>query len=228
MVVHKAHSLHKGVAGGGADEGPAPPFEILAQRRGFGSGGELSGLGMSQTVLPRGGLELNEICVERTIFSLHFNGTRSIIDGGENLPPMADNSGVLQKSGDIALAEAGDLLKIEIFKGLPEIFALPENGEPAKTSLESFQTDLFEEALIINNSPSPLFVMITNVVIMTFAPPAAGVAIGTEKETVIHNQEKLSFRSSERYWIASSTCSGSRVSELPRSAMVRATFKIRS
>lgn len=47
VVVDEAHGLHEGVGGGGADEGPAAFFEVLAEGGGLGGGGEALRLGPS-------------------------------------------------------------------------------------------------------------------------------------------------------------------------------------
>jgi hypothetical protein len=85
---------------------------------------------------------------------------------------MADDAGVAEEAGDVAVVEGGHLLRLESGEGLPEPVALPEDRQPGQTRLEPFQAELLVEADVVDHRPAPL-VVVVRLVVRRAARPGA-------------------------------------------------------
>ena len=86
---------------------------------------------------------------------------------------MADDGRIAHKPFNVARRKLRDTLELEIRESRAKAFPLAQDREPAQTGLESFETDLLEQASIVDNGKSPLMVMVGDVELVVAAPPAA-------------------------------------------------------
>jgi hypothetical protein len=69
---------------------------------------------------------------------------------------MAHDAGIAEQAGDVALAEAGDQLRVEVGEGLAEGLALVEDRQPAEAGLEALEAELLEQAPVVADRESPI------------------------------------------------------------------------
>lgn len=86
---------------------------------------------------------------------------------------MPYDPGVIHQALDIVFSEAGDFFEIETSERAAEILSFSQNGEPTQAGLESLEADLLEEAEVVGDFPSPLPVMILDIVVVSPRPEAA-------------------------------------------------------
>ena len=184
VIFNQAHSLHEGIARGGADKRPAAYFEILAKSDGFGGGREGLCLGPGDRRLPWPGLKLHKIGIEIAKLAEKIESAVGVVDGGEDLAAMADDAGVKNEAFDVGVAKLRNLIKIEVGKGRAEIVTLTKDGEPRKSGLKSLKAHFFEEAKIISHSPAPFRVVVANVLFIVTTPPTTNFTIDTSQETI--------------------------------------------
>src|SRR6185369_2412290 len=96
-----------------------------------------------------------------------------------DLPAMADDARILEQTFDVAPGETRDPVEIEVVEGCTEVLALGQNGAPAQSGLEAFQTQLLEQAMIVTDGETPFGVVIAEKLRRGGAPAAARLAIGT-------------------------------------------------
>jgi len=146
VIVDQAHRLHEGVGRGRAHKAPSPFFEIFAQ----GFGGRRLGNPDHGVIAEVDGtlgsfrLERPEITGQGAFFFHQFQSAAGIIDGTLDLLAVADDAGILQEYFYFTFTILCYLLEVKSGKSFPEVFPLPQNGEPAQTRLKTFQADLFE------------------------------------------------------------------------------------
>ena len=87
---------------------------------------------------------------------------------------MAHDARVREQTRDVLLGEARHPIDLEPGKHLAKRVALAEDGQPAEPGLKAFETDLFEEPVVVGDRPAPLLVVIPHVKGIGAAPPAAG------------------------------------------------------
>ena len=94
VIIHHPHSLHEGITDHGADKGEAPFLEFPAHHVGFpGAAGNL--LQALPAVLNGGAFyKAPQERIKRTIFFLDLDRAASILNGGLDLPPVSDDTGV--------------------------------------------------------------------------------------------------------------------------------------
>ena len=73
--------------------------------------------------------------------------------------------------------EIGDALEIEAVERLAEILALPEDGQPGQSRLETFEADLLEQPDVVADRPAPFVVVIVAVELVIAGPGAAQRAV---------------------------------------------------
>ena len=95
---------------------------------------------------------------------------------------MPDDVVVTEEAIDIAAAEPGDARNVEPGERPPERLALSQDGQPAQARLKSFQADLFEQAAVVDDGPSPFFVVVLEIQRIGSGPPAPDntVVMGNE------------------------------------------------
>lgn len=86
---------------------------------------------------------------------------------------MSNNARVLKKFVDVARMEFRNLAVIEILERLAKVFTFPQDRQPAKSGLESFQTDFFEQPTVVVNRISPFVIVVLHVIFVSSTPPAA-------------------------------------------------------
>jgi len=186
MVVDHAHRLHEGVDRGRAEKFPAAPLELPGELPGFGRGGEApEGLPIEAFRAALGiRLEAPQEGGQGSGLLDEGAGASRILQHRGDLASMADDAGIVQETGDLGLAPAGQDGEIEAGEGAPEILPLAENGPPAQPGLEPFETELLEQPPVVGHRPSPFPVVIGLVERIADAPETAAAAIGTDADAV--------------------------------------------
>jgi len=110
-----------------------------------------------------------------------------IVDGGVDLPAVADDAGVAEQAVDVGRPEPGDDPGVEVGEGAPEVVALAQDRQPRQTGLEALEADLLEQPVIVMDVPSPLVIVVGDVVGILPRPPAAGPAVRADDEAVAHH-----------------------------------------
>jgi len=100
-------------------------------------------------------------------------GTTRVIDRGFDLSAMTDDAGVAQQPIDVARAEARDMRDVESGECLPECLAFPQDREPTEARLKSFETDFFEQPVVVNDRTPPFLVVIAKIERIAAGPPAS-------------------------------------------------------
>ena len=118
-------------------------------------------------------------------------GALGIVDRRFDLAAMPHDARILQEALHALGVEAGDLLEVEAGEVLSEGLALAQDGEPAQTGLETFEADLLEEAVVVDDGAAPLVVVVRGVVGRGRAPPAADDAVVALDEPFPHARAPL-------------------------------------
>ena len=95
---------------------------------------------------------------------------------------MAHDARIGQQPRDVLLAEARQLLGLEIGKARAERLALVQDGDPAQPRLEPFETKLLEQTPLVIHGEAPFVIVIMLVQRRGLAPETALMAavIGEE------------------------------------------------
>jgi hypothetical protein len=111
-------------------------------------------------------------------FVTKFSGASRVVKSGFDLSAVANDTGVPEKPFDAALVPAGDSVDLKVGEGAPEIFSFSQNGEPGKTRLKAFETELFEESAIVANRKPPFGIVVFLIVSVIAAPAASTRFVG--------------------------------------------------
>src|SRR5207253_7998597 len=115
-----------------ADEGPAPPAEVLAHRRGLGAELDLHQGGQVRRPGPGRRLEGPDVGGEAPELGDEFAVPAGIVDGGRDLGMVAHDPRIAQQPTFIGFGEAGDNPGVEVREGTSKAVALAEYGQPAQ------------------------------------------------------------------------------------------------
>src|SRR3954464_24417 len=77
-----------------------------------------------------------------------------------DLPPVANDPGVLEQPAHVTLAEAGDAFGVEAGKRSPEVLALAQDRQPRQPGLEALEAEALVEPLLVADGVSPLLVVV--------------------------------------------------------------------
>ncbi len=99
---------------------------------------------------------------------------------------MADDSRIGEEPRDLAITKARHLVDVETSEAAPEILALAQNGQPGKSGLETLKTNLLEEAVVVGDRTAPFMVMIGLIFRDTAMPPAARLAVRSDRNAVFY------------------------------------------
>ena len=91
-------------------------------------------------------------------------GATGVLDRRLDLPAVADDAGIAQEPRHVPRAEAGDPLEVEAVEDLPEPLPLAEDRQPGEPRLEALEGELLEEPAVVGHRPSPLLVVVGEVV----------------------------------------------------------------
>ena len=90
---------------------------------------------------------------------------------------MANDTLVLKKSVDVARRHGRDLLWVEAVKDVAKFVALAKDRQPTQARLKTLQANLLKQPHIIGDRPSPLPIVILDILRIVATPPTAGDAI---------------------------------------------------
>lgn len=88
--------------------------------------------------------KLPQITVKTAELLTYSKVSAGIEDCRFNFQSIADNAGVIEQCGDLGLIVACNLFGIELIEGAAVGVALPEDCNPAQTSLRAIQQKKFE------------------------------------------------------------------------------------
>lgn len=134
---------------------------------------------------------LPEIAAQTSFLVNELQGPARIVDGGFNLSPVTHNSWVEQQAGNTPLVETRDLLDLKLSERLPEVFALPEDRQPAQSCLESLETNLLKKSSIIPSSPAPFLVMVALIERIRSRPKTTSNAILVPHNALLHGDRSV-------------------------------------
>ena len=162
VVIDHARGLHEGIANGRAHEFEAPADQVFAHGIGFGCPrGWMCAILATLRIAIRG--ELPDVSVEAAEFLLHSEKGLGIDDGGPDLQAIAHDAGIGQQSSYSRRPVASDASSIEAIEGAAIIFALIENGGPAKSRLRAFQNEQLEQLTVVMQRHTPLAIVVGDV-----------------------------------------------------------------
>src|SRR5579863_9675482 len=92
--------------------------------------------------------EAPNIGVERPEFVFRFEECLCVLNGGFDLQPVANDSGISQKSSHLSPIVLGDHLSVELIERCAIVLAFAENRVPAQARLCAFKNEKFEQPAI--------------------------------------------------------------------------------
>src|SRR3954453_4392436 len=79
-----------------------------------------------------------------------------IRDRGFDLPAMPDDPRVAEQPLDVALAKAGDTVRVEVAERTTEVLALPQNGQPRQPGLKALEAQPLVQPVLVGYRTPPL------------------------------------------------------------------------
>jgi len=160
VVVDEPGGLHERVAGRGADEAEAAPFQLLAHRRRLGGlrrdlrdAAPAVHLRLAVDERPE---QLRERSVER-------KRRARIADDSLDLAAVADDACIAEQPLDIGLAEPRDPLGTPVREGASIALALAQDRRPRQACLGAFEIEQLEEGTVVSLRNAPLLVVVGDV-----------------------------------------------------------------
>src|SRR5580692_12109303 len=145
MFIDDSHSLHEGVANGGADEAESPLLQIPAHRIAVdarcGDAAEVQGPAAHHLAA----CEVPQILVEGLRFRPDLEVGLGVGDESVHLEPISDDAGILQQPPALGGAVARYFPGIETVEGFAVGLALAQDGKPAQAGLRALQAEHLEE-----------------------------------------------------------------------------------
>ncbi len=161
MVVDQSHGLHERVDGRRPDEAEAVGFQRLGE--GFGlKGGRGDVVGCARRGL-WWRLEAPDEACERPRLGDQVEGRSGVADRRLDLRAVTDDARIREQSRDLGFGKARDRLDVEPREGGSEGGTLSQDCQPGQASLKTLEGELLEEALVIVNRSTPLFVVVCDV-----------------------------------------------------------------
>ena len=115
-------------------------------------------------------------------------GGDRVRDRGLDLAAVAHDADVAEQPLHVDRSEAGDRCDVEPRERLPEALALSEDRQPRQPRLEPLQTQLLEEAIVVEDRSAPFVVVIGDVVGCRGAPTAPFAPVGADNQ-IVHAPE---------------------------------------
>ena len=135
VIVYQAGGLQMGIDDGGAQEFESPLLQIPGN--GIGEGGSCRNFRKVCKVvhyLPAI-RKTPQVAAKGPVLFLDLQEAPGIGDGGFNLLPVPDNSGILDHGLNPAIIVSGHQLRIESVIGFPVTFSSFQDGQPAQSGL---------------------------------------------------------------------------------------------
>jgi len=175
MVVDESHRLHERIDRRRTHERPSAPLQIFAERLRFSRDAKRHQRVFRDAARTRRRrrFKLPDVRGERAVFLHERFGTTRVVDRGFDLSTMTDDAGVVQQATDFARAEARHARNVESGECLPECFSFPQDREPTEARLKSFETDFFEQPVVVNDRTPPFLVVVAKIERIAAGPPAS-------------------------------------------------------
>src|SRR6266849_3045024 len=158
VIVHHAHSLHKGIADGRTHKTEASLAQIFAHAvRISGLGGHFAG---SLRRLRR--RKLPDVSGKAAELLLYREKSFCVADHGGDLQPVTHDAGICQQLIDFLLVVFCDDLRPKPVKGFAIVLALLQDRLPAQPRLRAFETKELKEPVIVMQRHAPLFIVIAH------------------------------------------------------------------
>src|SRR3954453_3455969 len=157
-VVHDAAGLHRRVDRRRADEAEARSLEGLRQLGRLGRG-RIPVAVTARWAVPLGSVRPHEL-LERVALLPQRECAAGVRDRGLDLAAVAHDAGVVQEALDVALAETGDVLRVEAGEGRAEVVTLAQDRQPRQAGLEALEAQPLVEPALVRDRASPFVVVI--------------------------------------------------------------------
>lgn len=104
--------------------------------------------------------ESPDVGVEGAEFFLDLEEGLGVADGGFDFQAVANEAGVFEQRAYFAAIEAGNFFWIEVGENAAVVVAFFEHGVPTQASLDSFESEKFEEGAVVVDGDAPFFVVV--------------------------------------------------------------------
>ena len=104
-----------------------------------------------------------QIAVEAAPLPLDLSEHPGVLDGGRDLPPVADDSRVTFQAGLLLRSIGAHSLQVEAVKGPGKSLPLIEDTLPGQSSLKILQDQHFKELLVVVDGDPPLLIVVLEV-----------------------------------------------------------------
>src|SRR6476620_6764562 len=173
VVVHHPHTLHEGVHRGGADEIEPGLAQPLAHRVGFRGLGWIVAHGLTLVHPWRPADEAPQPFHGIALARFQIQPGQRVLPDREDLPAMADDSGIEDELLKLRVGHLRDLFRNELMEDLAVALPLLEHGPPGKPGLRARQADALEEVASVVGGHAPLGVVIFAIQIEVRGQPGA-------------------------------------------------------
>src|SRR5882724_2311479 len=160
MVVGQPAGLHEGVTDRRAHEAEPTLLQLLAHRVRLRRGGGDIPHRPPDAAQRAAADEPPDVPVERAELLLDAQQGLGIGDGGLDLEPVADDSGVGHQLADLGPAVFRDVGRIESGKGPAVPLALAQDRAPGESRLRAFEREELEQDPVVVHRPTPLLVVV--------------------------------------------------------------------
>ncbi len=160
VIVDHPHRLHKSITNGRANKLEAPLGQVSAQSIGFrGTGRNL--LDPSPPIPPRLAThELPNISIETAELPLNCEEGASVLDGGNDFKPVANDTRIREQIVYFVLIILRDEARIKTIKGHAVVIPLLQDDLPAQAGLGPLQNEKLKEFPVVVQRNSPLLVVV--------------------------------------------------------------------
>ncbi len=182
MIIHQPAGLQEGIDDGGAAKREAARLQVF--RDGLAHLGLGLHIGAGHEVVLHGSAidELPEV-VGKAFLLLDVQKHPCGGHHAHDLGAVAHDSRILHQRRQLLGRIAHHGLRIEAIEGLPEILALPQDGDPGQPCLKPVEHQFFEQRPVIGLGHAPVRVVIGHIERVQTRPRAARLAVGMQDDT---------------------------------------------
>src|ERR1019366_9834404 len=107
--------------------------------------------------------KLPKVAVETPKLALHGEKRLRILDSRGDFEAVADDAGVGEQRGGLALAVAGDFFDAKAFECAAIVFAFRQHDGPAQSGLRTLECQQLEQSTILVQRHAPLDVVVGDI-----------------------------------------------------------------